>query len=140
MIQGIVAFILLCAPTVWELISDRKGDLNKETDVFIRVGIMAGVSTDISHFTWAGFLVSFNLSAAIFFLFFDYAITYILIHNGTIELPRGSKQTWFSYTAKSGFVDRVPNWKDANPWLKLGIRVLYFTGSAILYFKANSLT
>lgn len=146
MIQSIVAFILLFAPTIRETWNDRKGDFNKGADVIIRIviGLLAALISsiilnrylepfNIHHI--AGRLVAFNMSMAIFFLFFDYLISYILIHNGTIELPRGSKQTWFNYTAKSGFVDRVPWWSKLNPYVKLLIRVVYFILSAVLYFK-----
>lgn len=135
MIQNIVAFILLFTPTSWELSNDKNGDINKKHDVYIRIILMLAFSFSPRHFEWAKFLISFNMSAAIFFLFFDYLISYILIHNGTIELPRGSKYTWFNYTAKSGFVDRVPWWSKLNPYVKLLIRVVYFGLSAVLYFK-----
>lgn len=136
MIQSIIAFILLCAPTFWEINDDKRGDLNKKEDVAWR--ILGGCVVSICAWVFADKnpWLAFNMSMAIFFLFFDYLISYILIHNGTIELPRGSKYTWFNYTAKSGFVDRVPWWSKLNPWIKLLIRVTYFSISAILYFKS----
>ncbi len=131
----ILAVGILTLPTVFEVYNDRHGDFDKKTDILLRV-LLGVVCGGFNHTMGLQFLIAFNLSMAIFFLVFDYIIAYTLIKNGTLEPPRGVRYHWFRYTAKDGFVDNVPNWKYANPWLKLGIRVLYFTGSLILYIRA----
>lgn len=129
MTTTILSFILLSFPTVWELWNDKKGDLNKKRDVIIRALLMVSSALLCWCLLHQNFFASLNLSVAIFFLLFDYAINIVLYKNGVIN-----NANWFSYTAKKGFVDNVPWWKQMNPWVKFGIRVLYFVGSIILYF------
>lgn len=73
------------------------------------------------------------MSVAIHFLFFDYSIQYILIKNGTLEPPRGVKYHWFTYQAKAGVIDNIGLWRNMNPWVKLCIRVGYFTMALMLF-------
>lgn len=121
--------------TIWELWNDRKGDFNKMLDVIIRIALLALEAVAAHLQLQKPYLVALNLSAAIFFFFFDYLIAFILIRNGTLEPPRGVKYHWFTYVAKDGVVDNVPHWKNANPWLKLAIRTLYLSGSLILFLS-----
>lgn len=120
--------------TIIEIWNDRHGDLNKADDIWFRVPLLFIDAVILYYLNNKNIFICFNLSAAIFFLTFDYSIAYILIKNGTIEPPRGIKYSWFTYVAKKGFVDNVPNWTDCNPWIKLGIRACYFTSALILYF------
>lgn len=131
---NILSFCLLFIPTIWELINDRKGDYNKDIDVFYRL-ISAGVISFAVHlFAKVNIYAAFNLAMAIHFLFFDYAIAAILIHNKTLEPPRGVKYHWWTYQAKKGVIDNISFWKNLNPYVKLLIRVTYFVISIILYF------
>ena len=119
--------------TIFEWFNDRKGDLNKDEDVFVRL-LLLWFEAFALHFifgkpVWSCFL----LSASVFFFVFDYWIAYTLIKNGTIEPPRGVKYHWFSYTGKSGVVDNVPFWKKMNPWAKFSIRLLTLITAIIIY-------
>lgn len=130
---SLLSFLALCLPTALELWNDREGDFNKGADVFVRMFFMAFVGFAV-HFAFGmNGLASFNLSAAIFFLTFDYIISYILIRNGTLEPPRGVKYHWWTYEAKAGLVDNIPFWRNMNPWVKLTIRVVYFGISLYLF-------
>jgi hypothetical protein len=120
--------LFLCVPTLWELWNDRKGDFNKQADVYIRVGLMAGGAFPIHGFSWFEFASGFFLSAAIFFMFFDYLINIILYRNNVINYAN-----WFSYTGKSGVVDNIPFWKKLNPWLKFSIRLVTLITAIIIY-------
>lgn len=131
---NIISFACLCVPTEWELFDDKSGDKNKSADVIYRLVLMAGAATAAHYISDENWLTAFNLSLAIFFLCFDYLITAILIHNGTLEPPRGVRYHWFDYTAKKGVIDNISFWKNLNPYVKLLIRVAYFVLSCILYF------
>lgn len=118
--------------TLIELFNDKDGDFNKGADMFVRLFFFAFEAWMI-HFifdkpVWAAFM----LSTAIFFLTFDYLISYILIKNGTLEPPRGVTYHWFTYQAKAGVIDNIGLWRNMNPWVKLCIRVGYFTMALIL--------
>lgn len=130
----IIAFALLLVPTGWEVFDDRHGDLNKSEDVIWRVATGLVVALIASKLNLIRFIIAFNLSMAMHFLLFDYLIAYVLIKNGTLEPPRGVTYRWWTYVAKAGFVDNVPWWKRLNWSVKLGIRVVYFGISLILYF------
>lgn len=125
-----VAILILFVPLVVELINDRRGDFNKSVDVVIRlinaitVGIFAYLIAD------KNILLAANLAIGIHFMFFDYAINYILYRNKIIASPY-----WFSYTGKSGVIDNIKGWKHLNPWLKLFIRILYLAIALFLYIK-----
>lgn len=129
----LLSILTLCLPTVWEIYNDRHGDLNKSSDVIWRIVIGLLAALAVSHLNLIRFVIAFNLSMAINFLLFDYLIAYILIRNGTLEPPKGVKYHWWSYIAKSGFVDNVPFWIKLNLWVKLAIRVVYFGISLLLY-------
>lgn len=123
--------ITLLLPTAWELWDDRKGDLNKGMDLFLRSAISLAVSAIISH--WFPIADSVALCLALHFLIFDYAIAWWLIRNGTIEEPRGAKYDWWSYTAKKGWMDNVEFWNRLNPWWKLAVRVVVFGGALTVW-------
>lgn len=119
---------------IWEVYNDRHGDANKWFDVIVRLIVLVCESQLIHLFLHKPFITSLLLSTAIFFLFFDYVITYILIKNGTVEPPRGVRYNWFTYEAKSGIFDTMDWWK-YSPWLRLGIKLAYFLVSLILFVK-----
>lgn len=126
-------------PTFWEVVDDLRGDENKSFDVFVRVFlcVVAGglVTVILRKGMWV-FIAATNLSLAMHFLLFDYVLAFMLIKNGTLEPPRGTTYHWFTYTAKKGFVDNIPWWRAANPWLKLAIRCTWFFLSSQLYAHA----
>lgn len=124
---GVLSFLLLCVPTIWELRNDANGDANKKQDVLIRATIMLGVSFMCVSFG-KNFFTSLNLSVAIHFAVFDYFINIILYHNNAIDYAN-----WFSYSSKSGVVDNIGFWRKMNPWGKFAIRLGYFIIAIILY-------
>lgn len=130
-----IASLILCVPTIWEVFNDRKGDFNKSFDVLFRIVTMLLASWTVSENFGFNFFASLNLSLAIFFLFFDYVIAYVLIRNGTLEPPKGVKYHWFTYQAKSGVIDNLKFWKSLKPAIKLGIRIAYFTGALWVFLR-----
>lgn len=120
--------------TIWEVWNDRLGDLNKTADIQVRFLLLLIEAVLLYLLTDKNIFICINLSIAFFFLTFDYAINYILIKNGTLELPRGVKYHWFDYSGKKGVIDNLKFWKNLNPYVKLLIRVTYFVGSLVLYF------
>lgn len=125
-----LGLFVLSVPLAWELWNDRKGDYNKGRGVIIRCLLFIVCALVVHYLTKHKLIVTFNLAAAIHFMFFDYAINYILYRNKIIASPY-----WFSYTGKSGVIDNIKGWKHLNPWLKLIIRVLYLSVALFLYIK-----
>lgn len=110
--------LLLLIPTAWEVIDDRKGDSNKGFDVFMRVllGILVA--------RWfPNLYTAFFLSMALHFMLFDYAINIVL-----------KRQPWFAYLGKKGVVDQIPFWRNLNPWVRFGIRVIVLIAAVILFY------
>lgn len=130
---NIISFVCLCVPTVWELFDDKTGDTNKTPDTISRLIFMSSAGAAAHYISGENWLTAFNLSFAIFFMFFDYCISYILIRNGTLEPPRGVKYHWFSYSGKSGVIDNLKFWRNMNPWVKLFIRIGYLAIALFLY-------
>lgn len=129
MILTILSILLLCGPLVFELVDDRQGDTDKTMDVALRIAIGL-LASFVAWFTdGRNFLAAFNLSMAIHWMFFDYAINIIL--NKTVY---EKKVNWFTHVGKSGVIDNLKFWKEMNPYVKLGIRVAYFLISVTLYF------
>jgi hypothetical protein len=117
--------------TIWEVWNDRYGDLNKGWDVVVRINLLV-IEAGIPHFAFdKTFFVCLMLSTAVFFLLFDYLITYVLIRNKVIEVPGAH---WFSYTGKKGWFDNLGWWK-RSAWIRLGIKLAYFIISLILFIK-----
>jgi hypothetical protein len=125
----LIAFLLLFAPLVWEVLNDMNGETLKEkkVDVFIRV-LMALIAAI------AGFFIADKpiidgliLSLAIHFFFFDYLIHYILMKRGVIE----NKQHWFEYLGKS-YTDDVL--RQFDPWTRFIIKAGILVGALIIYF------
>lgn len=131
---NIISFACLCVPTAYELFDDKSGDTNKSSDTIYRLILTSGAATAAHYISGENWLTAFNLSFAIFFMFFDYCIAAILIRNGTLEPPRGVRYHWFTFTGKSGVIDNLSFWKTLNPYVKLLIRVTYFVIAIILYF------
>lgn len=121
--------------TIWEIRNDRFGDLNKGSDIMIRIILLLAEGLAIHFIFYKPTIDSILLPMAIFFLCFDYGIAYTLLKNGTVEPKRGETLHWFTYTAKEGFVDNIPKWKKLHPITKLIIRILFFTGSIIILWK-----
>ena len=134
----LLAIIILVLPTAWELFNDRAGDLNKAEDVFVRAGLMLGAAAGC-YMLGFNFWLSLNLTVAIYFAFFDYIISYILIKNGTLEPPRGVRYHWYSYTAKAGLVDNFKFWRNMKPGWKLTIRLAYFAASLLIFLTHGNL-
>jgi hypothetical protein len=117
--------------TIWEVYQDRHGDLNKSDDVAWRVFLIVIEALAVTAITHKPLIVSLLLSSAVFFLTFDYLVTYVLIRNKVIEVPGAH---WFSYTGKKGWFDNLKLWR-FSPWIRLGIKLAYFTISLILFIK-----
>lgn len=129
MILTILSLLLLFGPLIFELADDANGDNNKQFDVAIRIAIGL-LASFVAWFTdGSSFLAAFNLSMAIHWLLFDYAINIIL--NRTVY---EKKVNWFTHVGKSGVIDPLTFWRNMNPYVKLGIRVAYFLISVTLYF------
>lgn len=135
-----LALVLFLA-IVWEKYNDRKGDLNKREDIFYRGALMflaanintllnVGVNCDDWRRVLTFLALSFNLSVSSFFLIFDYWISYALLKNKTIELPNGSRETWFTYRMGGG----LKFWREASPRTRFIIRAGYFVISIVIYF------
>src|SRR5688500_2110092 len=131
MIAHIIAIINLIIPTGWELHNDRNGDFDKTKDVVIRGSLM--IAAAVVNFFWLTGKAVFDsvfLSVGINFMIFDYAIGYWLILKGKIETPRGVVYHWFTYLSGSPF-DKL--WKDWNPWVRFGIRVIVLAAAIVIY-------
>lgn len=115
--------------TIWEVWNDKFGDTNKSYDVAMRTLLLIAESLFIRLIIHKPFLTCLLLSTAIFFMFFDYLVAYVLIRNKVIE---GSH--WFTYTAKKGLFDNMKWWK-FSPWIRLGIKLAYFFVSLVLFIK-----
>ena len=125
----LIAFLLLLSPLTWEIWNDKDGETAKEKklDVFIRV-LMALIVAIVGFFIANKPIVDgFNLSLAIHFFFFDYAITYILQKRGVIE----SKQHWFEYLGKAYTADVL---RQFDPWTRFIIKAGILVGALIIYF------
>lgn len=130
MIKELVAIIILCLPTAVELYADRNGDTNKVMDTVVRIMMMIAVGLIVWGWLGKNMFVAMNMSFAIFFLIFDYAIHVILYRNGVITSP-----AWFKYMGRSSKIDNISWWRNMNPWLKLIIRILYLAIALFLYIK-----
>lgn len=128
--KEIAAIIILCLPTAVELYADRNGDTNKVMDTVVRIMMMIAVGLIVWGWLGKNMFVAMNMSFAIFFLIFDYAIHIILYRNGVIASP-----AWFRYTGKSSKVDNLPIWKRIGPYGRFFVKLFYFLGSIWLYFK-----
>lgn len=128
----VIRHLLLPAPLIWETVNDWNGDLNKQQDVFIRVGIAlvdavgSWLIWDTNPFTHA------LLSLSIHFLLFDYVIGMRLIGR-TIEPRRGERLHWFTYMGKSGVWDNLDLWQRVGPWGRFIIKIVTFGLSLFLY-------
>lgn len=122
--KEIICFFILFAPYLWEVIDDRKGDLNKKIDVLWRVLIAAAASLFVwvmtGHSLWATGFMCF----AIFFLLFDYTIAIVL-----------KRPDPFSYLSQTtGVVDRMRWWVHIGPWWRFAIRFAVFAIALVFYF------
>ena len=120
--------------TIWEVWNDRHGDLNKSQDVVIRAILLIIEAATLRLFTHKPFFTCLLLSSAVFFMFFDYLITYALIRNKVIEPRIGGGYSWFTVTGKKGWFDNLKPWKFASPWVRFGIKLAYLIVSLVLFF------
>lgn len=127
----LLTILILCIPTVSEIIDDRNGETSeqKKKDVFVRAMLMmvsAGVATAIVQTSlnlWPLVITYFKcwfLSFAIFFLFFDYLINLIL-----------GRKPWYSYLSKSP-LDKL--WSGWDWMFRMGIRIAVFIAALLFYF------
>ena len=119
---------------LWEVWNDRHGDLNKAKDVPIRGLLIIIEAALLNYFFHKPIITSLLLSTAIFFLLFDYLVTYVLIRNKVIEPRIGGSYSWFTYTGKKGLFDTM-NWWKFSPWIRLGIKLAYFFVALVLFIK-----
>lgn len=116
--------------TILEAWFDRNGDTNKSADVWLRVLLFVLEGALIKWAFGGNVFLAINLSAAFFFLVFDYLIHIVLYRNGVITSP-----AWFEYMGRSSKIDNISWWRNMNPWLKLFIRLLYLAIALFLYIK-----
>jgi hypothetical protein len=128
----LLVLIFFIIPVIVEVISDAHGDYNKKIDVLFRMIFIVGISLIIHFLGYANFFAAVNVGVAIHFLLFDYVVTSVLIKNKVIEV---SGAHWFSYMGRSSKVDNISFWRNIKPWGRFAIRLGYFIGSLVLYFK-----
>lgn len=115
--------------TIFEAYMDRNGDKNKAADVWIRALLFVLEGVLLKWAFGGNVFLAINLSAAFFFLVFDYLITAVLYRNGVITSP-----AWFQYLGKSSKVDKIAIWKNIGPYGRLFVKLFYFLISLYLYF------
>lgn len=121
-VKEVLAILLLCIPTVWELCDDHKGDSNHAFDVFVRCGLVVLVSI----FPWYighGYIASIFMAGGIFTISFDYL-------ENAINLRR---KDWFSYLGTTSVMDKIKPWLEMSPWYRFYLRLTIFTGSLVWY-------
>lgn len=136
-ILEVLCFLIIFYPVIWERNDDKHGETLKEKrgDIPIRFLLMLAVSLvnyllrdlHFMHltFTLKGILKPFIMSAAQFFLTFDYVIHSRLGHKG-----------WKAFT----YLGKTPNTLDTNKlWIRLGpwgrfILKLIVFGLAMIYY------
>lgn len=112
--------LLLLIPTIAEIINDRFGETlkDKRNDVWMRGFLMLSIAAAHAT-TWKVYVAQVLLSIGFFVLLFDYLINIVL-----------RKPNWFTYLSDSPTDKR---WKSWNPWLRFGIRVVFFLSTLLLY-------
>lgn len=131
----IIGFALLFGPYIWEVVNDQFGDFNKRFDFYIRCVLIVFVASanafmndlNIWFFVWSA-----NLSIAIFFMFFDLTIAFLLIKNKIVE---SQTARWYAYLSKVKEVDKWKFWAGLHYWPRFLIRLTYFLTSLFFYFK-----
>ena len=125
MIPATVEVIIICivsfVPTITELLNDRRGDDNKVQDIVVLTIISLALSMAL-NFLISGTVVSWAIVKymvfmwGIHFVFFDYAVVYLLRKNGII---RASAKV-FRYTGKS-----TKWWDQLQARVKWWIRIIF---------------
>lgn len=112
--------LLLLIPTIAEIINDRFGETlkDKKNDLYMRGFLMLSISAAYAT-SWKAYSAHVALSTGMFVLVFDYLINIVL-----------RRPQWFTYLGSSP-VDNA--WKGWNPWLRFGIRVVFFLSTLLLY-------
>ena len=126
LVARIIIHIVCSVPTILELIDDRKGDHNKMEDIVLLTIISVLLSVSL-NFMLSRVWISWRLfdymlfTWGIHFLFFDYAVVYLLRKNGVIT----ATAKVFRYTGKSTKIwDQLQakiKW-----WIRIIIRVIVF--------------
>lgn len=116
--------------TIFEAWQDRRGDLDKSRDLWLRILLFVLEGALIKWAFGGNVFLAINLSAAFFFLTFDYLIHIVLYRNGVITSP-----AWFSYLGRSSRVDKIKFWKSIGPYGRLFVKLFYFLISIWLYLK-----
>lgn len=120
--------LALILPTFWEVYDDRHGE-NKKGKVKDLVIVAVLYVVIALAFWWLSEthpLKSLALMLGIRILIFDYLVQYVLIKNGVIS------GHWFFVKGKTAKWDRVIS--HLNPWIVLGLRVLFFAGTLFVYY------
>lgn len=124
-----IAIALLClAPTIYEAISDRKGESKRDKfwDGLILVGysvLLAG-GAYLSGHAWVpviGLILGFRV------LVFDYLIQYLLIKNKVIV------GHWFTYNGKTSWFDKLA--AKIHPVIRFVLRMVVFALAVWWYLK-----
>lgn len=136
----ILGFIILFGPLIWEVQNDKKGDYDKRLDLIKRGILMLIVSLvntalnggrEITYMVKT-FLLSLNMTLAIFVAAFDYWVTAKMVSFGVIELPRLG--TWFTHVGKTADFDKWAPWANLSAKKRFIIRVGYLVLATVIYF------
>lgn len=125
---------ILSAPTIYELLEDRNGDVHPNNDIVGRGIFMVLVSAIVvglryvfkieSGFSYiTAFFQALAMSLGIFIFFFPYAIN--LVHR---------KKRWWDSLSKTAWPDRLEWWR-LTPWpARMFFQLLALVVAASLYF------
>lgn len=118
----LAAILVLFTAFFWELKDDERGEnpRQKRIDLFFRLWIMVLSAIFADYLSGRGVLESFLVAWAVHFMFFDYAIAYVL-----------GRQKWYDYLGTNPtdeFLDKF-DWR-----LRLIIRLTLLGGSLTYYF------
>lgn len=120
--KEVLAMVLLCIPTAWELWEDRDGDVNKKLDVFVRC-ILVAASAVYPWYIGHGYIASVFMAGGIFAMVFDYL-------ENKINLKR---KDWFSFLGTTSEQDKIKWWRNMKPLNRFYIRAAIFGGCLSWY-------
>lgn len=135
--QDIIFILILLIPTGYALWDDRNGDVHPNNDWLKIGGVMIICSVIVSLLDhrigfWINMLRTFLMSFALYGLIFNWAVVWMLVKRGIIELPKGVK--WFNYFSKTSWPDNWMIWNTLRWWQRLLTQLLIFCWPAVLYF------
>lgn len=118
----LTAILILFTPFFWEIKDDEFGEnpRQKRVDLFQRLWIMALSAIFADYISERGVLECFMVAWGLHFMFFDYAITYLL-----------GRPRWYDYMG-SNDSDKFLSKIDYR--VRLGLRVLFLGGTLTYYF------